>query len=179
VGGVDAALDLDQAAAVDEAAEVGADADRFHAEQVGDVGGGCLAELGDGLDDVGGAVPEPSGGAGGPCGGGRGGQAVAVEGPVVAVLEPHRVLALGDVAAGDADDPVVLEAGAGEDDDGVGGAGEAVGAGDAVDEVVGVGFAVVVVDQDGCAGVVVGELLEVAADPVVALVGGSPLRAGA
>jgi hypothetical protein len=39
-----------------------------------------------------------------------------------------------------------------------------VGAGDAVDEVVGVGLAVVVVRQDGCARVAVGELLELATD---------------
>ena len=92
-------------------------------------------------------------------------------------VEAHGVVGFFDVAAGDVQNPVRLAPSAFEDQDGVHGPGEAVGAGYEGLEVLRALFADVVNEQDGDA-VVVGDLLEPGGRCVVCGVGARSVGVG-
>src|SRR6266704_5104265 len=110
--GVDAPGQPEQAARIGQALEIAAG---VLAELLLDLGrpdGGRVR--GDGGDDLRGAVADPSARPGLACAGRGLGEVIAVEVPGVPVGEHQRVLALGDVAAGDLEQPAGLVARAGE-----------------------------------------------------------------
>jgi hypothetical protein len=98
-----------------------------------------------------------------------GGAIEEVPGAVCGV-EGQGVVGFFDVAAGDVQDAVGVVASAFEHEDGVGGAGDAVGARNGGQEVIGPGLAHVVDEQDGDA-VGVGEAFDAAHGGVVGVVG--------